>query len=56
MGILLKSQYTIRYTNGEELITPQGKVYRGIYMYTVKGKMYAGYSATRPHSYKTLSY
>lgn len=45
MGILLKSQYTVRYTNGAELITPQGKVYRGIYMYTVKGKMYAGDSA-----------
>ena len=45
MGILLKSQYTVKYTNGEELITPQGKVYRGLYIYTVQGKLYAGYSA-----------
>ena len=46
MGILLKSQYTVRYTNGEEFTTAEGRVYRGFYIYTVKGKMYAGNSTT----------
>ena len=45
MGILLKSQYTVKYTNGEELIDSKNRTYRGYYIYTVKKEMYKGYSA-----------
>jgi len=45
MGVLLKSQYKTRFTNGGELRTQKGHNFRGYYIHTTNGKFFEGSSA-----------